>query len=158
VGTFAVVGVVCLLLLKVTAISALSGQNRPWILMLVPCLSRGAMLLVMEAFPYVGSNGLGVDFLRKPGRWQMACGLTFTLVAGIALVGPWGLALVILAALLGWAVGTWATALLGGVTGDVYGAVTEVVEAAVLLFAAVLTARAPASLGAPLFMLIGPSP
>ena len=152
VGTFAVVGVVCLLLVKVAAISALPWQSRPWILILVPCLSRGAMLLVMEVFPYVGSNGLGVDFLQKQGRWHLPFGLTVALVAGTALMGPWGLALAALAAIVGWSVGRWATTLLGGLTGDVYGAVNELVEATALLFAALVTAWTPA---APFFTSIG---
>lgn len=153
VGAFAVVGVGCLLLAKTAAISALPWQSRPWTLILVPCLSRGVMLLVMESFPYVGGAGLAGRILSNRGRGQMVFGLTVTVVAGLALVGPWSLAMFALAALLGWSVGAWATRLLGGVTGDVYGAVNELVEALVLLFAVLVTARTPAALAAPLFML-----
>lgn len=152
VGAFAVAGAGCLILTKTAAISALPWQSRPWTLILVPCLSRGAMLLVMEWFPYVGGGGLGSRFLRNRGRGQMVFGLTVTGVAGLVLVGPWSLAMLALAAMVGWSVGAWATRLMGGVTGDVYGAVNEVVEAAALLFAALVTARIPTALATPLLM------
>lgn len=153
VGAFAVVGVGCLLLAKTAAISALPWQSRPWTLILIPCLSRGVMLLVMELFPYVGGSGLAGKLLSNRGRGQMVFGLTVTVVAGLVLVGPWSLAMFALAALLGLSVGVWATRLLGGVTGDVYGAVNELAEAVALLLAALVTARTPAALAAPLLML-----
>lgn len=152
VGAFAVAGAACLLLLKVAAISALPDQSRSWILILVPCLARWAMLLTMEIFPYVGGDGLGAAFLRKQGRGQMVFGLTATLVAGVGLVGLWSLALLALASLVAWGFGAWATRLLGGLTGDIYGAVNETVEVITLLFAALLTAGAPA---APFFQFAG---
>ena len=37
-----------------------------------------------------------------------------------------------------WAIGSWASNLLGGVTGDVYGAVIELAEVLVLILAALL--------------------
>ena len=156
VGAFAVVGVVCLLLLKVVAVSALPDQIRSWMLILVPCVSRGAMLLVMEVFPYVGGDGLGVAFLKRPGRGQLISGTTFTLLAGIVLAGPWSLVILALAALSGWSIGAFATRLLGGATGDIYGAVNETVEAVTFLCAALLTIGAPTTLTPPFFMLVGP--
>ncbi|MXX01769.1 MAG: adenosylcobinamide-GDP ribazoletransferase [Acidimicrobiia bacterium] len=143
VGAFAVAGVVCLLLLKVAAVSALPDQVRPWILMLVPCISRGGMLLVMEMFPYVGGDGLGAAFLKRPGRWQLIFGTTLALLAGFALAGPWSLVLLALAFLAAWSIGAFATRLLGGVTGDIYGAVNETVEAVAFLCAVLLSVGAP---------------
>ena len=156
VGAFAVAGVVCLLLLKVVAVSALPQQVRPWALILVPCISRGGMLLVMETFPYVGGEGLGAAFLKRPGRWQMILGMTSTLLVGMALAGPWSLVILALAVLTAWSIGASATRLLGGVTGDIYGAVNETIEALAFLCAALLTIRAPNVLIPPFFMLAGP--
>ncbi len=143
VGAFAVAGVVCLLLLKVAAVSALPDQVRPWILILVPCISRGGMLLIMETFPYVGGDGLGAAFLKRSGRWQLIFGTTLALLAGIALAGPWSLVLLALAVLTAWSIGAFANRLLGGVTGDIYGAVNETVEAVAFLCAALLSVGAP---------------
>ncbi|MDE0231379.1 MAG: adenosylcobinamide-GDP ribazoletransferase [bacterium] len=156
VGAFAVAGVVCLLLLKLVAVSAVPDQVRPWILIVVPCISRGAMLLVMELFPYVGENGLGKAFLERTGRGQLISGTTLTLLAAVVLAGPWSLVILALAGLSAWSIGAIATRLLGGATGDVYGAVNESVEAVAFLCAALLTLGAPNVSIAPFFMVVGP--
>ena len=144
VGAFAVVGVVGLLLLKVAAIMALPlGSNgeagRFWILLLFPCLSRWGMLLVLEFFPYARPQGIGVPFQPSHGRWQLLGGLAVAVAATVALTGPGGLALLGIATVLAVGLAWWASGLLGGVTGDVYGAVNETVEATVLILAAILT-------------------
>ena len=135
VGAFAVVGVVCLLLVKLAALTALPEGSRTSVLILFPCLSRAAMLLVMELFPYARREGLGTPFTSGEGRFGLWLGLPVAAVAAVALTGLPGLALAALAALAAataWAVGAWATRLLGGVTGDIYGAVNEIAEVAVL--------------------------
>ncbi len=155
VGAFAVVGAVSLLLLKVAAIMALPMPVRFWLLLLFPCLSRWGMLLVLEFFPYARTQGIGVPFQpaaqpeRHGARWrsvglvwkkrgQLLAGLVVALVATVALAGPGGLALLALATGVAAALAWWAARLLGGVTGDVYGAVNEAVEAMVLIGAAIL--------------------
>ena len=142
VGAFAVVGVVGLLFLKVAAIMALpmglNGGGRFWILLLFPCLSRWGMLLVLELFSYARQQGIGVPFQPTGARWQLLCGLGLAVAATIALAGPGGLALLGLATGVAIALAWWASRLLGGVTGDVYGAVNEAAEALVLILAAIL--------------------
>ncbi len=155
VGAFAVVGAVSLLLLKVAAIMALPMPVRFWLLLLFPCLSRWGMLLVLEFFPYARTQGIGVPFQpaaaptdRHGARWrsvpaawkkrQLLAGLVVAVAATVALAGPGGLALLALATVVAAALAWWASRLLGGVTGDVYGAVNEAVEAMVLIGAAIL--------------------
>ena len=138
VGAFAVVGVVGLMLLKVAAIVALAPTARFWVILVFPCLSRWAMLLAMELFPYIRRSGLGTPFLQRRGWLQLAVGLVATVIIVVALTGPTGLALLAAATAVGWVVGAWASKLLGGVTGDVYGAVNEVAEVSVLVLAALL--------------------
>ena len=62
----------------------------------------------------------------------MVAGLLIAGAAAVALTGLPGLALTALAAAVAWAGGAWATRQLGGVTGDIYGAVNETAEVAVL--------------------------
>lgn len=154
VGAFAVVGVTCLLLIKVAAWSALPWPSRGWTLIVIPCFSRAAMLLVMETFPYVGKNGLGADLLADPGRGRLVFGLGFTVTAGMALTGPGSLAMLVVACLIGWLIGAQAARLLGGVTGDVYGAVSETSEAAALSFAVLITSRWPQGLSGPFSAMV----
>ena len=138
VGAFAVVGAVSLLLLKVAAIMALPTAGRFWILLLFPCLSRWGMLLVLEFFPYARRQGIGVPFQPSGARWQLLGGLMVAVAATVALAGPGGLALLAIATLVAVGLAWWTSRLLGGVTGDVYGAVNEFVEAMVLILAAIL--------------------
>ena len=133
VGAFAVVGVVCLLLVKLAALTALPEGSRTGVLILFPCLSRAAMLLVMESFPYARREGLGTPFASgaRPIRavdWRAGrrrgCGRPDrTAGAGAGGAGR--------QRSRGWSA-AWATRLLGGVTGDIYGAVNETAEVAVL--------------------------
>ena len=150
VGAFAVVGLVSLLLLKLTALAALPQMNRQTVLLLFPCLSRWGMLLAMELFPYVRREGLGTAFFGDRGRWPLIGGLCLALSAAIGLAGTTGVLLFAVAGVVSWAVGYWAARALGGLTGDLYGAVNETAEASVLVVAAVLTAASPLALNSPL--------
>ena len=138
VGAFAVTGVVSLLLIKVAAIMALPPSGRMWALLVFPCLSRWGMLLVLEVFPYARRQGIGTSFQPQGGRWQLLAGLAVAVIATVALTGLGGLALLAVATAVALGLGAWASKLLGGVTGDVYGAVNETAEAAVLALAAIL--------------------
>ena len=123
------------------------------VLLLFPCLSRWAMLLTMELYPYVRSNGIGTAFFdggQGRFRWQLILGFVFTLVVSVALAGMVGIVLLAAACAVAWGIGAWATRLLGGVTGDIYGAVNELTEVVVLLMALMLMAAAPFTFYSPL--------
>lgn len=160
VGAFAVAGAAGLLLIKVAAIAALPPAGRVWILAVLPCLSRGAMLLALELFPYARTQGIGTAFQPPGGRpiWrrgQLLAGLIVAVIAAVTLTGPAGLALVAASGAVAWALGAWASKLLGGVTGDVYGAINETAEAAMLLLAAILAHAFSDTLLQPLYRMIG---
>ncbi|MXY77430.1 MAG: adenosylcobinamide-GDP ribazoletransferase, partial [Acidimicrobiia bacterium] len=91
VGAFGVVAVVLLLLAKVSALAALPGESRLWTIVLVPCLSRWAILVVMDRFPYVRQEGLGAPFLRGGSRRSLVVGSVVALLATVILTGPVGL-------------------------------------------------------------------
>ena len=138
VGAFAVIGVVCLLLIKCVAVASLVQTLRLPVLLLFPCLSRWAMLLVMELYPYARRAGLGTALLRSGGRHQLLFGFICALLASLLIAGVMGLLLLLAASLVAWLSGAWAARQLGGLTGDVYGAVNEIVETAVLTLACFL--------------------
>ena len=151
VGAFAVISVVCIMLIKVIAVSELPPVGRVSALLLFPCLSRWAMLLTMELYPYARRRGLGTPFLRGRGKRQLALGLAVALLASAALAGVYGIALLAAASALAWGIGAWAARLLGGVTGDIYGAVNEIVETTLLALMIALTAYGdPFALQSPL--------
>ena len=154
VGAFGVVAVVLLLLAKVSALSALPGESRLWTIVLVPCLSRWAILVVMDRFAYVRREGLGTPFLHGSGRGRLPAGSAVAVVATVVLTGPVGLLLMAAAGLVAGAVGMWAKRRIGGVTGDIYGAACETSEATVLVLAVAITLGDPGALGSPLLALL----
>ena len=149
-GAFAVVGVACLLLIKVTSLTALAWPGRTWVLILFPCLSRWAMALAMEVFHYARTRGLGEGFVGKEGRRHFYIGSVATGAVTVILTGPGGLAFMALAGIAAWVTGAWSTRLLGGMTGDVYGMVNELAEAAILVAAAMVIGEGSTVLSFPL--------
>jgi len=131
VGAFGVAGGVLLLLVKYAALSS-SAHLFP-ALFLAPALGRWGMALAIVAFPYARREGLGRAMKDHTG-WR-----TLALATLIALVTVWltdglrGVAVGGLAFALTWAVGRFTLARIPGLTGDIYGSICELVEAAVLV-------------------------
>jgi adenosylcobinamide-GDP ribazoletransferase len=150
VGAFAVIGVVALLLLKWTALVGLPLDIRVGALVLFPCLSRWGILMVMDRYRYARTQGMGTSFQQGRMRKQMALGFVTALVASLLLAGVAGILLLATATAVAWGLGHWMAGLLGGLTGDTYGAVNEVAEVAVLLLAVAIATAAPSIVGWPL--------
>ena len=134
VGSFAVAGAACLFLISFAAIVSLWPPGRFWALLLIPCLSRWAMVVTMAAFPYArGEGGLGYAFLQGGTRVQTLIATIVAVVAAIALAGLTGILLLAVAVAVALIVGRIATSRLGGVTGDIYGAVNELATMVMLV-------------------------
>lgn len=135
VGAFGVGVTVCVVLLKWAALASLAGPSRFWVIALFPVLSRWAMMLALSAFQYARSQGLGTAFQNE--RPALGVGLATATASGAAfLMATWG-GLVMLGAAYVAAVvlGAALARLLGGLTGDTYGAINEVTEVAALMVA-----------------------
>lgn len=143
VGAFGVVGVVLLLLLKFAALRDLEPPHQAGALLLAPMLSRWAMVYAAYAYPYARPEGLGA-LVRTAMVRQDVIWATVTALVGAGVVAAlWQLpATWLLAAAIGCLVTTWGvTALLirwtmqriPGLTGDLYGAINELVELVILL-------------------------
>lgn len=144
VGAFAVIGGVLLLLIKFQALAVLSDATTA--LLLAPVLGRTAMVLVVVAFPYARAEGLG-RAMKDHARWvHVVLPIATALVVAGRLAGPLGLVAMGSAALLALAAGWFASRRLGGLTGDLYGALCEIVEVLTLL---VLVAGMPHAAPAP---------
>jgi adenosylcobinamide-GDP ribazoletransferase len=136
-GAFGVVGLVCVVALKIAAIDALPAALRPQLLVLAPGLGRWSVVLLATVFPYGRPSGLGAPLkaAATPRAFFLASVLP---VLGCLVLGPVGLICGALAMATSLATGRWLMRLLPGLTGDCYGAVCEVVEAVVWLCAAPL--------------------
>jgi adenosylcobinamide-GDP ribazoletransferase len=135
IGAFGAAGLFVTLGLKAAAIAALPPAHRAAALVLGPCLSRWAAVVAMAAFPYARPAGLGEAFHAAAWPWAAPFAGVTALAAAAALLGPIGAGAAVMAGALGLALGSWVSSRLGGLSGDSYGAVIELVEVAVVLAA-----------------------
>ncbi len=133
VGSFGVVGAVCLLLLKYAALGSLAEPWRGGGLVVAPTLGRAAMVLAIRSFPYARSQGLGRAFKDETGWVQLALALALAAAVALAALGPTAVAVMALAGGLAILMGLFICSRIPGLTGDTYGAINEVVEVATLL-------------------------
>jgi adenosylcobinamide-GDP ribazoletransferase len=130
-GPAAVVVLVLVLLLKLAALSVLIAQS-PALIMLAPLLARAAVPALFLTTRYVLANGLGTAMAKHLPR--RAALLVVSAAAVLVLLAGWNGARALLAAALAFGlVRTLAQRRIGGFTGDVAGALIEIVETAVLL-------------------------
>ena len=110
---------------------------KPWVLIAMPILSRWVFLIGVKSFPYVREQGLGKGF-NNAVVWPIF------IIEGIVILSLIG----VLAGLTGFlpVLGTIlftilfchrVSNLLGGLTGDIYGATIEMSEVLFLLIASV---------------------
>jgi adenosylcobinamide-GDP ribazoletransferase len=137
IGVFGAGGLILCSLLAVTALGALAPSLRLRVILLAPVVGRVTPLLAgVWLAPATPGQGLGAAFVAGLSRWAglahvgAACALAAWLLGagGVAVAAAaWGLALL---------AGAGVARRLGGLTGDVLGAVVELAELAVLLGAA----------------------
>ena len=151
VGAFAVIGGAALLLLKWSALAGIPDEARTGLLLVFPCLSRFGMVTTMALFPYAREQGLGTSFQEGRTRWQVGFGLATAAVAAVLFLGGGGAILLGIVVVASLGLGRWMTGMLGGMTGDTYGAVNEVGEVAVLVLGIALFSAIPEIFGAPLW-------
>ncbi|NLK01008.1 MAG: adenosylcobinamide-GDP ribazoletransferase [Clostridia bacterium] len=138
VGAMGIMAFISIMLLKIYFLGEIPFTAKWKYLILMPAAGRWAMVFAIHGYPYARSEGgLGKGFTNAAGKKVMVgTSLVFIMAAVIILGGhafyflPW----VILLTLL---VSKFIAKSLGGLTGDCYGAVCEIVETFVLFFGAV---------------------
>lgn len=139
-GAFGVAGGILVLLTEYAALQSISDASpllSPSLfpaLMLSTTLGRWSSPLVIYSFPYAREDGLGIEMKRNVSIREV---ILATLIAGSTawLVCGWmGLLLMLGAAVVGLLVAFYAMRLLSGLTGDIYGTVTTLVEMLVLVY------------------------
>lgn len=131
-GAFGTIGGILVLLTKFAALSSTLSLFPS--IMLATTLGRWASPLVIYAFPYAREDGLGIEMKRNVTIREI---IIATLIAGITswfVLGWLGFAFMFGSALIGFLAAMYAMRLLPGLTGDIYGTVTTLVEMLVLVF------------------------
>ncbi len=133
VGSFGVLGGACILLLKFALFASVSVPGLPLALLLALPSSRWAMLLALRVFPSGRPTGLGATYHQAvTTEGVLLAGiiaLAIVLVAGQFI----GLIVWVTVTMVALVLGFWITRSIGGLTGDSYGAIAEVVEVLALL-------------------------
>jgi len=137
-GSFGIIGACCLLLVKYVSLSNVPESWLMETLVLMPVVSRWAMVYALFAYPYAKPSGLGKEF-KQGASWPR-----FAVATVIALAVAWIMAqltgFIIMLAI--WVIVVAVAAFLkgkfGGLTGDTYGAINEVAEVCLLIFVCLL--------------------
>ena len=130
-GAFGVAGGILVLITKYSALS--SSTNLFAAIMLATTLGRWASPLVIYAFPYAREDGLGIEMKQNVSIREI---ILATLIAAITawFAANWtGFFLMLGSAVIGFLVAFYAMRLISGLTGDIYGTVTTLVEMLVLV-------------------------
>lgn len=144
VGAFGVIGAIAVLLLKYGALVSLLMLPQPgkeWALFLFPTLSRWTMVVLLGAFPYVRTQGLGSPFHGTGIKIATTIAGISALAASVLLGGFAGLGLFFGVTVVAWLMGWAISKTLGGLTGDAYGATNEIIETVVLIVAIALATQ-----------------
>ena len=141
VGAYGALGVSLLFLVKFAALAGLPISVRGPALIIAPIVARWAMVYATQRYPYARQGpGLGLWFKEhlRVTHVVVAAGIALALVAaGHLWLGP---AMLLLAWIVTLLLARWTQSRIGGLTGDAYGMICEIIEPCTLL---AVTALAP---------------
>jgi len=133
VGAFGVIGLSCLLLVKMSALSSIAPASLTAAVVLAPIAGRATQVVALWAFGYArAEEGMGGAFFRDatPGHAALA---VIVAIGAAASLGAWMPARIAAALLVAFLCALCINSRLGGQTGDTIGALSELAECAVLL-------------------------
>ncbi len=138
VGAFGIIAAILLLLLKYASLTSLPDAMMMPSLLLMAALSRWIMVSAIFTFPYARSSGMGLAFKQGAAWYRFAIATAIAIVASVLLLSWWGLVLMVVLWLITFGIASYFHSRLGGLTGDVYGALNELSEALVLILTIIM--------------------
>ena len=140
-GTFGVLSLVLISIIKISALSEMADQRAALALVTAHCVGRAGAVALMGAAPTAREEGLGADYTRALGVVPAMVGTAVGVAVAIASFRLEALSVLAVVTVVVTLVGVWAWRKIGGVTGDLLGAAEQVGEAAVLVTLAAVTAN-----------------
>lgn len=137
-GSFGIIGVVLLLLIKYAALNSVPASSLLITLVMMPMLSRWAMVYAVFTYKYAKPTGLGRAFKERT-RWPgFTVATVITAVMAMLIAQLIGLAIMIVVWIVTVVAAAYFKGKFSGLTGDNYGAINEITEVSVLLFISLL--------------------
>lgn len=146
VGGFGTVGICCLLLAKYISLNSVPGHLSMMTLVMMPAISRWAMVYAVFTYPYARPSGLGKTVKQETG-WQRFTIATIITLAAATGLSRWaniayfylsGLAIMAGTCIIITVMAAYLKRKFAGLTGDTYGAINEVSEVCVLILICLL--------------------
>ena len=137
-GTYGVIALVLSIVLRVLALAALPVTAALLALPAVHALGRGGAVGLIGFIPSATGDGLGAAHSRSGSSSGVVRGLLSAIAIGLVLLGWWGAVFAVLAGAGAFLIGGLAMRRISGYTGDILGAVEQMIEISLLLVAAAL--------------------
>ncbi len=134
VGSFGVLALVLVVVLKVALVAAVLARGHHLWLLAIPAVARAAASALSATLPYAREDGTAAALVTGGQRAErLAIALATAIVAALACARLRGLLAIAAAALVALVIGRLAARRIGGVTGDILGATIELAECAALV-------------------------
>lgn len=146
VGAFGVVGIILILLTQYICLNSVPSDKMTAVLLLMPVVSRWAMVYSIFAFPYARPTGLGKAYKEATGWVQQVIASIITLGIAGALYPLFYVTGFIVAGgvlIIATALAYYFKYKFAGLTGDTYGAINESAEVMMLLCVVIIVKTAP---------------
>lgn len=138
VGAFGVITIVFLLLIKFEMLKEfIIIEKNVWLLIFPPTIARIAAGLVLSFYETTKKSGLGYTFHSSDPRIFWAIGFVVTLIIS-SILNIKSLIFIGIAILASNLMALWAKKKIGGLNGDIYGAIVETVEVIGMVFICVV--------------------
>jgi len=138
VGAMGGIALVSVVLLKFALLTSIPYPAKLGALLIAPAMGRCMMVAAILLFPYARTGpGLGKCFGPDAGKEKLWGAIAFLLLGTILAAQLLGFVFIAITALLVSQAALWINNVLGGQTGDTYGALCEITETVFLLTTAV---------------------
>src|SRR4030066_51296 len=133
VGALGVVGVIMLIMIKYLSLNSVPAASKNLILIAMPMISRWLQAPFTNLFPYARQDGMGKAFTEGVRGRQVGIATIVTALFLIFIFKFNAILIMGLMAIVTYLIGLYFKKILGGITGDIIGAVSEVNEVLFLL-------------------------
>lgn len=138
IGTMGVLALIASISMKITLLYSIGGALRMGAVVLMCVMGRWAMSVAIFLFPYARQGGKASVFVDGKRPRYAVISTAIALAAAVVIMGPWALLVSAASFIAAFLTGRIAACRLGGITGDVLGAIDEIAELATLFVVAAI--------------------